>query len=303
MEELDRRIGAACLHFGITHQEIEGWLFVDSGRNTNSKIVLATPTRNGVMIAVPMVEALLKTIADNQIDVVQIDPFISSHNVPENDNNAIDVVAKAWAGIADATNTAIDLAHHSRKTGGAEVTVEDGRGAVALINACRSARVLNTMTDDEAAKAGVTGHHSYFKLTNGKLNLAPRPDRADWFHTLSVDLGNGGDPGNLLDVGDKVGVVTAWQWPDPLDGVTGRDFDKVAAVIRAGEWRHSSQANAWVGYAVAKALWLDITKKADKAKVHGLLKVWLAAGSLVVVKRLDPDRREKKDFVEVAPED
>ena len=52
--------------------------------------------------------------------------------MPENDNNAIDVVAKTWTGIADATNTAIDLAHHSRKTGGAEVTVEDGRGAVAL---------------------------------------------------------------------------------------------------------------------------------------------------------------------------
>ena len=43
-------------------------------------------------------------------------------------------------GIADATNTAIDLAHHSRKTGGAEVTMEDGRGAVVLLNAVRSAR-------------------------------------------------------------------------------------------------------------------------------------------------------------------
>jgi hypothetical protein len=25
--------------------------------------------------------------------------------------------------------------------------------------------------------------------------------------------------------------VTAWKWPDPLDGVTGRDFDNVAAAI------------------------------------------------------------------------
>ena len=65
-------------------------------------------------------------------------------------------MAKTWTGIADVTNTAIDLAHHTRKTGGAEVTVEDGRGAVALLNAVRSARVLNMMTEDEAAKAGVT---------------------------------------------------------------------------------------------------------------------------------------------------
>ena len=84
--------------------------------------------------------------------------------------------------------------------------------------------------------------------------------------------------------------------------MTGRDFDKVAAVIRSGEWRKKSSQH-WVGYAVAKALGLDVTKKADKAKVLGLLKVWLGMGSLVVVKRYDPDRREIKDFVEVAPED
>ena len=48
-------------------------------------------------------------------------------------------------GIADATNTAIDLAHHSRKTGGAEVTMEDGRGAVVLLNAARSVRVLSAI--------------------------------------------------------------------------------------------------------------------------------------------------------------
>ena len=54
------------------------------------------------------------------------------------------------------------------------------------------------------------------------------------------------------------------------------------------------QARAWVGYAVAKALGLDLTKQADKAKVLGLLKVWLGAGGLVVVKRLDPDRRRPR---------
>ena len=42
--------------------------------------------------------------------------------------------------------------------------------------------------------------------------------------------------------------------------------------------------------------------KADKAKVLGLIKVWLGSGALVVVKRQD-DRRKTKDFVEVAAED
>ena len=172
--------------------------------------------------------------------------------------------------------------------------MEDGRGAVALLNAVRSARVLNTMTADEATKAGVAGHRSYFKLVNGKQNLAPPPDKADWCHLQSVEIGNG-QPNDPFDDGDKVGVVTAWQWPDPLDGVTGRDFDKAAAAIRAGEWRKNVQAKDWVGYAVAKALGLDLGDKADKAKVVGLIKVWLDRGSLVEVEGQD-DQHQKPGF-------
>ena len=153
MDELERRIGAACLHYGITAEELDGWLFVNSGRDPGSAVVIAKQERDGITIAVPVVEALVATIRANKIDVVMIDPFISSHQVPENDNNAIDAVAKTWTMIADVTNTAIDLAHHTRKTGGAAVTVEDGRGASALLSAVRPARVLNVMTEDEAAKA------------------------------------------------------------------------------------------------------------------------------------------------------
>ena len=253
-------------------------------------------------IAVPVVEALIQTIRDNKIDVVMIDPFISSHNVTENDNNAIDAVAKEWTGIADVTNIALDLGHHTRKTGGAEVTVEDGRGAVALLNAVRPARVLNMMTEDEAAKAGVTdGRKRYFRVTDGKNNLALPADKLDWFRSASVDLGNG-DPDDLLDRGDDMGVVTKWEWPDPLDGVTGADFDKAAAAIRAGKWRKDAQCKDWVGMAVAKALKLDLSSKAAKAKVVGLIKVWLASGALVEVEGQD-DRRRIRTFIEVAEED
>ncbi len=44
----------------------------------------------------------------------------------------------------------------------------------------------------------------------------PQP-QADRFHVRSVDLGNN-DPNDLLDVGDKVGVVTAYAYfrlPNP----------------------------------------------------------------------------------------
>ncbi len=117
-----------------------------------------------------------------------IDPFVSSHRVTENDNNAIDAVAKQWNAIADATNIAVELSHHTRKTYGAEVTVEDGRGAIALLAAVRAARTLNVMSEQEAAKAGVTARRRYFKVEDGKANMSPPPEKAEWFQLVSVFL-------------------------------------------------------------------------------------------------------------------
>jgi RecA-family ATPase len=108
------------------------------------------------MISVPVVNEVIETIRANKLDVFQVDPFVSSHRVTENDNNAIDRVAKTWARIADQTGVAIELVHHVRKTApGQEITVEDGRGASALLAAARSARVLNPMAENEANSFGL----------------------------------------------------------------------------------------------------------------------------------------------------
>ncbi|KQP53020.1 hypothetical protein ASF34_01210 [Methylobacterium sp. Leaf106] len=150
IEEMQKRILAACLHFEIDRTEIEGRLFVNSGRD--DPITIAKMHRGDVVIAVPVVDALKATILANQIDVVFVDPFVSCHEVTENDNNAVDRVAKLWGRLAGETGCSVELVHHSRKTGGAEITIEDARGAVALLAAVRSARTLNGMQKDEAEK-------------------------------------------------------------------------------------------------------------------------------------------------------
>ncbi len=127
-------------------------VFIDSGRTM--EIILATTKKGETTIADPVVDAVSKTIKENQIDVLIIDPFVSSHRVTENDNNVIEAVVKKWPHIVEETGCAIDLNHHARKMGGGEVTVEDGRGASALLAAVRSARSVNTMTRDEADTAG-----------------------------------------------------------------------------------------------------------------------------------------------------
>ena len=166
------------IHHGLTPEDVAGHLFTDVGRR--APIILATQTRSGTAIAKPVVEAVIEAIKTNQIDALVIDPFVKSHRVGENDNNAIDAVVSQWAAIADVTNCAIELLHHPRKTGGAEVTVEDGRGASALLSASRSARVLNRMSAQEAEDAGLEKATAWrhFRVDNGKASMAPPPERS-----------------------------------------------------------------------------------------------------------------------------
>jgi hypothetical protein len=289
MEELQRRIIAAALHYEIPPAEIEKGLFVDTGRET--KIIIAEQTKTGAVVARPVVEAVIATIKANEIGLMIVDPFVASHRVVENDNPAIELVAAAWAEIADVTGCSIELVHHARKTGGAEITVDDGRGGSALLAKVRSARTLNGMSADEATRAGVENRRAHFRVQNGKANLSPPADAAEWYQIASFDLGNGPP-------GDSVGVVTRWTWPDAFDGVTVSDLRRVQAAIAEGRWRESSQAKEWAGYAVASVLKLDPASKAHRAKIAGLLKTWIATGMLVVVEGIDA-KREKRSFIEV----
>ena len=292
-EETDRRLTAACLHYGIKREEIDGYLFADSGRNT--PIVIAQQAKTGTLIASPVVEELKDTIKAQGIDAMILDPFVSCHRVAENDNPAIDAVVKQFAGIADATDCAIDLEHHIRKTNGNEATVDDGRGASSLVGAARSIEVLNKMTQSEAEKLGVDQHWRYLCVDDGKANMAPLGERT-WFRLESVLLGNGT---GLYPEGDNVGVATAWKPPNHTDGVTGSDFDRCAAAIRAGKWRENIQSKDWVGRPIAMTLGLNLDEKLDRAKVRALLAMWLKSGALLEEEETDAATRKKRKFIKV----
>lgn len=295
LEELERRVLAVLLHFRIHPDDLGGRLFLNSGRDT--KVVIASTTKAGTVVATPVVDALTAEIKAKRADVVVIDPLVKAHQVPENDNVAVDMVCTAFARIADECDCAFDLIHHVRKTNGAEVTVEDGRGAVSLLAACRSARALNRMSKDEAEKAGVEDARLFFRAENGKGNLAP-PEKAEWFNLCSTPLGNG-DPGLSFDNGDQVAVATSWKWPDALEGVKVTDLRKVQSEIDRGEWRENIQTRErWVGRAVARAMELDADRPADRTKIKGLLAIWIKTGALRLIDKADA-KREIRTFVEV----
>lgn len=290
-EEIERRVAAACAFYGVRPDN----LFFD-GREIEPGLVLAERKKTDALLVTPVVDGLTAALKAGKFDALTVDPFVSTHRVTENDNTAIDMVAKAFGRIAGEANVAVELVHHTRKTSGAEITAEDSRGASATVFAARLVRVLNPMTKQEADDTGVGARRGfYFRADNGKANLTPPSSKATWYELKSVPLNNGDA---INPDGDHVGVVTAWQWPDAFTGVTVNHLREVQAVVAAGQWRKDLRADDWVGNAVAEVLDLDPSDKAHKAKIGALLKSWISSGMLVVVERKDEERK-KRLFVEV----
>lgn len=284
-EETERRLHATAKWFKIAPLEVAGRLYVDSGRE--QPCVVARESEHGTTIVAPVVDQIKREIKERGIDVLIIDPFVSSHEVSENDNRAIDAVAKTWGRIADECDCSINLVHHVRKGNGAETNTESARGAKALTDAARSVIVYNRMTEDEAGLAGIPQDQRgfYFRTQNDKANLAP-PERAEWFRMNNVDLANG----------DKVGVATPWNWPELFDGISTAKAQAVQRAVADGRYRKDPRSEEWVGHLVAKIVGMDADT--DRQRLNAVLKTWLKEGILKVVEGED-EKRNTRMFVEV----
>jgi hypothetical protein len=298
-DEMERRIMAACIHYGLSQADIDGYLYLDTGRE-QELIVMHEDKKAGVTINAPIVEAVAAQIRKHQIDVLIVDPFVSTHRVNENDNGAIDKVAKLWAQIADDTNCAIDVVHHLRKLADREATVEDARGAISLIGAARSVRVLNRMSVDDARAAGIDekDRYSYFHIHYGKQNLTRMDTTQHWRKMESVRLGNGP---NKLTPGDTAGVVTAWKWPskeEMASAIPETVKQEVLVKLSNQNYRENPQSDDWAGYILAEAMGqpIDVSKSMtpDKRKVKAVLESWIDNGILMVVREDDPKHVGRK---------
>lgn len=294
-EELDRRVTAACKHFAVSAEDFGNRLMIDSGRDL--PISIASMTGSGLKIAVPLVESLIAAIRAAEIDVLVVDPFVTTHSIPENETTAMNAVVAQWRRIASATGCAVELVHHVNKAAAMDTDaagIYGSRGAGALIDGVRSARFLSRMKKEEAGRLGLEAPERYFRVEMGKANLAP-VDKAAWRQMIGVPLHNGS--GHWPD-GDVVGVCTAWVPPEALDGVTDADVQAALSALRtrAEPALADEQANDWAGYVIAKALQLDVGEglkrddrnagqNAARAKVRGLLKQWREDGALVVSKQ------------------
>ena len=273
-DEMDRRIAAAMKHYQLKPEDLGNarLTVIAKGDILGGhvfKLKVAKQIRQGEIQADQMeINKLIKTLRDDQIDVVIIDPLRKTHRVAENDNVAMGEVIEIYEQIAEQANCAVHLVHHVRKGNGGETTVDSLRGAVSIVDASRSVEMMEAMTKAQGEDFGLAeGRYKYyFRTFSGKLNFAPPIDEGDWYERVNVELYNGakgaGDlvgfskPGSdvTLWIGDHVGVVTQWMPPQVTDHLTPENIEKIKKAVAKGKWRENVRADAWVGKAIEQAL-------------------------------------------------
>ncbi|TGR84566.1 hypothetical protein EN866_33185 [Mesorhizobium sp. M2D.F.Ca.ET.223.01.1.1] len=260
-DELDRRAAAAAQHHGLTDADIGGRFFQVSGRDVPIKIVKIGPNGSAV-VQQTVVDWLVGLLRTEQIDVLIIDPFVGTHDAPENDNTAMNAAVATWREVADRAQCAVLLVHHVSKAAaldGDAVGIYGSRGGGSLIDGVRSARFLVRMTKEEATRFGVREEDRwrYFRAQNGKSNLAPASTDTVWLRMASVPLNNGTPE---YPDGDVVGVTEMWTPPKPTDLMPSDALHRVQHAIKTASEppRADERADGWVGYLVSEVLGMDI---------------------------------------------
>ena len=297
-DETQRRAVAAAIHHGLAPEDFASRLYTDTGRE--QVITLGQILRGEITLDETLFEALESEIIARQIDVFILDPFVSSHRMGENDNNAIDAVIKRLGMLSERANCAIEIIHHVRKPGGgqtAQTDVNDARGAGALAAGVRSARVLNVMSEDIAKEIEglkIEDRFSYFSITNGKANLTKRSGEGKWRQLVSVDLKNG-----PVGMSDSVGVVAHYKLPEKAAVLDALPDNAVLIAQRAAyehpnESRLDTQSPDWFGHVLGRVMGINSVDKSGKDTLKTAINIWLKSGALCVEIRPDAQRKPRE---------
>ena len=227
-DELRRRVKAARIHHKVTREELRGWLFLACPGSDAGKLMVMDD--HGKLALGALAAKLEEVVVRRKIDLICLDPFVKTHAVGENTNDAIDKVIEVLTDLAHKHNIAVDAPHHVSKGQAEPGNAQKGRGASAFVDAGRlvytlarcprtfvdAGRLVYTLAPMSAEEAKAFGipeaeRRCYVRMDKGKVNITPPAAHAKWFKLVGVPLGNGTE---LYPHGDNVQTVEPWTPPD-----------------------------------------------------------------------------------------
>lgn len=285
-DEMRRRIHAACKIMGVNPRALTGRLFLaDDPRS----IVVAKTTKEKIVAATPLADAIVQTIQEQGIGVVVVDPFAETFEGDENSNSEVKWAAAIWRGVARQCSCSVMLVHHTPKYAkGMAGDADAARGAGALVNSARIVSTLFTMTEEEARLFDLKPDeaHKYVRFDDAKANLTLMTGKARWFEKVSHELPNG----------DSVGVLKPWKPPGVFDGVSVESINEILRTIDAGrdggKYLFNQKAGpdvtpAWAGHIIMEAT------GCDRPKAAKFIGEWLQSGLLRAAEYTSENRRPK----------
>lgn len=287
-EEQERRLLAAQLHHNIEPEDIEGWLYCWTPKG----IKLAELGKQGGPVRGKLEKMLRDVIAELQIDLVSLDPFIKLHSLGENDNNAMDFVTDLLVQISIDCQVAVDAPHHTKKGQQTAGDADAGRGAGAKRDAGRLGYTLTKMAEDEAKTFGIPIEQCrlYVRLDSGKVNIAPPSGKAIWFKLIGVQLDNGND---IYPAGDNVQTVERWNPPETWGGLSTVQLNAALTDIAAG--LENGQRYTEGNKTTARSAWPIVQRHCPdrtEAQCREIIKTWVKNGVLISDNYDDPETRK-----------
>ena len=292
VEELSRGLQAAATYWSISADDLNGNLFLNSALS-GDQLKLVSNRSGSLQEDYDVAEAIVSQLVENKIDVLFIDPFVSSHDANENDNKSMDAVVKLLALIAYEANCSIVLLHHTNKAFG-QVNENSARGASSVVNAARSVVTINPLNDADAKLYDIDEDEmaSYIKLHDHKNNRisACRASSYFKFESVMIQTSDG--------VEESVGVIV----PADLEiheaqVLTENQIAHIQFEMGEGFDRHYHTAGKWIGHAVGKIMNLDVKKKNHKARIKDMIHELESNGYVQIVTGKDNGGKDVKSYI------
>ena len=263
--ELRRRLAAIMQHWSVAPADLRGKLGLNSG--SERPLVIARATKDGAVLRLPDVDAIIERVEAEGIGLLIVDPFVETHEVDENSNAQIKAVAALWREVARRGDCAVVIVHHTGKPPAASPDAWAGslsasRGASSLAGVARIMRTLFAMSQGDADTFGLDAEERrlWVRLDDAKANLSLASGSARWFKRVSVTIANGeevgalvpGDPNERAPEDDRAveieaalleAIRTAWNAGAPLSDQP-RAKDRYAPGIVGKALRCASEAVA-----------------------------------------------------------
>jgi hypothetical protein len=287
--ELKRRVRAAMLHHNISGDDVRGWFWYA----TITQHKLAEINGNQKITPGGLMQWLRATIKEIGAGLVLLDPFIKTHGVSENDNNAIDQVCTMLANLGTELNAGVDMPHHIRKGATEPGDADIGRGASAARDAGRLVYTLTRLDEKTAEQLGIAENErqQFVRMDNAKVNIAAPLTEAVWFKLVNVPLGNGTPE---YPNGDHVQTVERWIPSSFWAGLTNTTLNQILDKIEAGPYpdgRYSPSPSA-----TRRAAWpviLQFCPELSEKQAKSMIQTWIKTG--VLKKRLHEDPNDRHD--------